>query len=121
MDILSFSFKCWKLFIKNGFNTRSLYYKKDYDETGNSPDAAILTIYNSHDNEFQKVHTLAVTKENGKFYTHNHGANSYKIAYDSITDIINKIISGNEKFMYLTAIYKKLIYYYNYQVEYNKK
>ena len=85
----------------------SSYNKQDYDVIGNSTDAAVLTIYNSQENEFQKVHTVAVTKENGKFYIHNHGANSYKIAYDSISDIINKIISGNDKFLYLTGIYKK--------------
>ena len=94
-------------FQKNGFNTRSSYYKKDYDEIGNSADAAILTVYISANDNFQKVHTVAVTKENGKFYIHNHGANSSKTAYNSISDIINKIISGKDKFMYLTGIYKK--------------
>ena len=50
---------------------------------------------------------MAITKENGKYYVHNNGINSSSIAYNSITDVLNRINRGKAKNIYLTGVYKK--------------
>ena len=94
-------------FKKNGFRTWSSSKKSDYDKIGEATDASILTVYNSVDDIFQGIHFMAITKENGKYYVHNNGSNSSKIAYSSISDVLKRINSGKAKDIYLTGVYKK--------------
>ena len=96
-------------FKKNGFNIWSSMNQKDYDTIAKATDATILSFYFGYGNTdiSKKIHFVAITKENGKYYVHNNGDNSYKIAYNSITDVLNKINSGKVKQIYLTGIYKK--------------
>ena len=94
-------------FKKNGFKTWSSTNKKDYDKIGDETDASILTVYNNVDDIFEGIHFMAITKEKGKYYVHNNGRNSSSIAYNSITDVLNRINRGKAKNIYLTGVYKK--------------
>ena len=94
-------------FKKIGYRTKSSSKIRDYDRIGIETDASILTIFNNAFNIFQGLHFIAITKEHGKYYVHNNGDYSYNIAYNSITDVLNRINSGKAKNIYLTGVYKK--------------
>ena len=92
---------------KNGFSYKSSMNKEDYEEIGKTTDACILTIYNNVSNILKAVQFIAITKENEKYYIHNYGTDSYKIAYNSMKDVLERIFSGNVWNIYLTGIHKK--------------
>ena len=89
-----------------GFKTISSSKKDDYDKIGENSDALILTKYNDKNNIFNTVHTINITKKNGKYYIHNDGKNCHLIPYNSISDLLLKINNGNAKDIYLTEIIK---------------
>lgn len=94
-------------FKKNGFRTRSSYVMKDYEEIANECDAFVFTMYNNVEDIFDMLHTVGISKKNGKFYIHNNGRGSASRAYDSITDLITKINNGKAKDIILIGVYKK--------------
>ena len=94
-------------FKKNGFKTASSWKKEDYEKIAKESDVLILTIYNNKDDILDQVHTVCITKKNGKLYVHNNGANSASVAYDSITDVLKRINSGRAKDIFLVGINKK--------------
>ena len=96
-----------KYFIKNGFPTKSSSKKEDYENIAKGSDVLILTIYNNKEDITDQVHTIAITKKNGKYFVHNNGSNSALTGYDSITDVLKKINSGKAKDIFLVGINKK--------------
>ena len=53
------------------------------------------------------MHTICITKKQGKYYVHNNGAKSSSVPYDSITDVLAKINDGKDKDIFLIGINKK--------------
>ena len=90
-----------------GYRTWSSSKKEDFDKIGQATEASILTVFNSVDDITRGMHFMAITKTNGQFYVHNNGNNSSKTAYNSITDVLNRINGGKAKEVYLTGVYKK--------------
>ena len=87
------------------FRTWSSSKKEDYDKIGEATDASILTVYNSVEDITRGIHFMAITKTNGKYYVHNNG-NSPSTAFNSISDVLNRINGGKAKDIYLTGVYK---------------
>jgi hypothetical protein len=94
-------------FRKLGFKTQSSTEKEDYLNIQNSCDAFILTIYNNVDDITRSLHTLSISKRNGKFWVHNNGGYGHLIEYNSILDILEKINNGKSKDIMLIGIQKK--------------
>ena len=67
----------------------------------------ILTKYNDIEDITQCIHTVCITKKNGKFYVHNNSYYGHNIQYDSIEDILNRIDGGLAKDIVLLGIRKK--------------
>ena len=91
---------------KKGFKTISSTKIEEYDKIGEKAEALIFTIYNDKNNIFNMIHTINITKKNGKFYIHNNGHNCHLKPYDSISDLILKINNGNAKDIFLIGIFK---------------
>ena len=94
-------------FKKNGYKTMSSSKKANYENIAKSTDVLILTIYNNIDDITDQVHTICITKNQGKYYVHNNGSRSAGVAYNSITDVLAKINGGRAKDIFLIGINKK--------------
>ena len=94
-------------FIKNGFPTKSSSIKDDYEQIAKNSDVLILTIYNNKDDIMAQIHTIAITKKNGKYFVHNNSANPPSVGYTSFANALNSINSGKAKDLFLIGINKK--------------
>ena len=94
-------------FVKNGFKTRSSSKKENYEKIAKESDVLILTMYNNIYDITAQIHTIAITKANGKYYVHNNSSNPPSIGYNSITDVLAKINGGRAKDIFLIGINKK--------------
>ena len=90
-----------------GFETMSSCEKEEYVYIQENCDAFVLTLYNDIDDIREMIHTLNISKKNGKYFIHNNSFNSQLREYDSILDILEKINGGKSKDIYLTGIKKK--------------
>ena len=76
----------------------------DFNKIGRETYASILSVYNPNIYYWSNaIRFWAISKENGKYYVHNNEDGSPKIAYDSITDILQKT---GMKYIYLTGVYR---------------
>ena len=91
---------------RQGFKTVSSTRREEYDKIGEECDAFILTLYNDKYNIMNMVHTINITKKNGKFFIHNNGKNCHLKDYKSISDLLNQINKGNSKDIFLIGIIK---------------
>ena len=94
-------------FVKNGFKTKSSSKKEDYEQIAQNSDVLILTMYNSRYDITAQVHTIAITKKDGKYYVHNNSANPPNVGYSSFTTCLSLINSGLAKDLFLIGINKK--------------
>ena len=94
-------------FVKNGFKTHSSSKNEDYEKIANESDVLILTMYNNRYDITAEIHTIAITKANGKYYVHNNSCNPPSIGYNSITEVLNKLNNGLAKDIFLIGINKK--------------
>ena len=94
-------------FVNKGYKTKSSSKKIDYENIAKNADVLILTIYNNIDDITDQVHTICITKKDGKYFVHNNGRNSASVAYSSITNVLEKINSGRAKDIFLIGINKK--------------
>ena len=92
---------------KNGFNTISSTKKEEYDQIGEICDALIFTFFNDINNVFNMIHTINITKTDGKFYIHNNGHKCHLVPYKSISDLINRVNDGKAKDIFLIGIFKE--------------
>ena len=92
---------------KKGFNTISSTKKEEYDKIGEMCDAFIFTMFNDKNNIFNMVHTINITKKDGKFYIHNNGNKCHLVQYKSISDLVNRVNRGKAKDIFLIGIFKK--------------
>ena len=90
-----------EFFIKQGFKTISSKKEEDFEQIGKNNDSFILTFYNDKNNIFKAVHTINVSKKDGKFIGHNNGK-CFK-SYNSITELIH---DGNSQAIFLIGIKK---------------
>ena len=93
---------------KLGFETIHSTNKEEYLQIQNSCDAFLLTKYNNIEDITQAIHTISISKKDGKFYTHNNGSIGIRTKYNSILDLINKIDGGRAKDIVLIGIKKKI-------------
>ena len=94
-------------FVKNGFPTKSSTKKEDYEQIAKNSDVLILTMYNNKNDIMAQIHTIAITKKNGKYFIHNNSANPPSVGYSSITTALSLINSGFAKDLFLIGINKK--------------
>ena len=90
-----------------GFETKLSTNNKDYYNIQNDYDTFILTKFNDIDDITNCVHTICITKKNGKFHVHNNGYYGHTIEYNSISDILERIDYGKAKDIDLLGIRKK--------------
>ena len=93
-------------FNKLGYETKSSPNKEEYLDIQNTCDTFILTKFNNIDDITKCIHTICITKNNGKFHVHNNGYSGYLIEYDSISDILARIDGGKAKDIVLVGIKK---------------
>ena len=94
-------------FDKLGYKTILSGDKKDYYDIQESYDVFILTKFNNVDDIMDLIHTICITKKNGKYHVHNSGYSGYLIEYKSISDILQRIDGGKAKEISLLGIKKK--------------
>ena len=94
-------------FKNNGYKTMSASKKDKYESIAKSSDVLILTIYNNIEDITDQVHTICITKKQGKYYVHNNGSKSSTVPYNSITDVLARINGGKAKDIFLIGINKK--------------
>lgn len=92
-------------FFKNlNFETFSSFNEKDCDFIGNNYHTFVFTFFNDKFNVFNQVHSICITKKNGKFFTHNNGDDL--IFYNSMKELVFNINNGNAKLILLIGIKK---------------
>ena len=94
-------------FNKLGFETKLSTNNKDYFNIQNEYDTFLLTKFNDIDDITKCIHTICITKKNGKFHVHNNGYSGHLIEYNSISDILERIDNGKAKDIDLLGIRKK--------------
>ena len=94
-------------FKNNGYKTMSASKKDKYENIAKSSDVLILTIYNNIEDITDQVHTICITKKQGKYYVHNNGSKSSTVPYNSITDVLARINGGKAKDIFLIGVNKK--------------
>ena len=91
-------------FKKLGYETMSSCKKADYDKIGKETDASVLVVYNNKEDITEAIHYMAITKKDGIYNVHNNGRNSASVAYNSISDVLNRINGGKSKDIFLVGI-----------------
>lgn len=90
-----------------GFETLMSTKRKEYENVEKNYDAFILTKFNDIDDIYNCIHTVCITKKNGKFYVHNNSYYGYNTPYESIEELLNRIDGGKAKDICLLGIKKK--------------
>ena len=92
---------------KQGFTTKMETDEKNFDSLGKSSDSLILTMYNDKDDISKEVHTINISKENGKFTAHNVYCNGKVVGpYASVSEVISNINKGKAKGISLIGVSK---------------
>ena len=90
-----------------GFKTLSSFKREEYANIEKNYDTFILTKFNDIEDITQCIHTVCITKKDGKLYVHNNSYYGHNIQYNSIEDILNRIEGGQSKDIVLLGIKKK--------------
>ena len=96
-----------KFFNELEYETMSSTKREDYANIQNHCDTFILTIYNDVEDIMAMIHTVNISKKDGKYFVHNNGENENLIEYDSIIDVVVKINNGKSKDIFLIGIKNK--------------
>lgn len=95
-------------FNENGYKTKVITTASpnDFNQLGKDYDAIIVTIYNNGDDITEQAHTVAITKYEGKYYSHNLDdiASESLSSHESLT---NDNTSGNRKIISAIGISKE--------------
>jgi predicted butyrate kinase (DUF1464 family) len=93
---------------KQGFVTKLTTEEKEFDDIGKKFESMILTMYNDKNDISQEVHTVNISKENGKFTAHNVYCNGKVVGpYASVSEVIKNINGGKAKGISLIGVKKK--------------
>lgn len=92
---------------KQGFKTTLTTIEKEFDELGKKSASLILTMYNDKDDISKEVHTVNISKDNGKFTAHNVYCNGKAVGpYASVSEVLKNINGGKAKGISLIGINK---------------
>lgn len=92
---------------KQGYKTNLCTEEKDFDSVGKDSDTLILTMYNDKDDISKEVHTVNISKQNGKYTAHNVYCNGYVVGpYNSVSETIKNINGGKAKGISLIGVKK---------------
>lgn len=95
-------------FNENGYKTRLITTtnERDFNQLGEDYDSIIVTIYNDRDDITEKAHTVAITKYEGQYYSHNldNKVRRSSSLYESLTYNKEK---GNRKIISAIGISKE--------------
>lgn len=95
-------------FIKQGFESSFTANVEEFDSVGKENDTLILTIYNDKDDIRKEVHTVNISKEEGKYTAHNVYGNGKIVGpCFSVSEILQMIHHGKAKGIFLIGIRKK--------------
>jgi hypothetical protein len=93
---------------KQGFATKLTTEEKEFDGIGKAYESMILTMYNDKNDISKEVHTVNISKENGKFTAHNVYCNGKVVGpYASVSEVIKNINGGKAKGISLIGVKKK--------------
>ena len=89
----------------HGYVTKFSMKDSEYDRIADEYETAILTIYNDGLDIMKAVHTVNVSKHNGKYLAHNVNCNGkVQGPFDSISDMMTKINHGKSKAISLIGV-----------------
>lgn len=92
-------------FVKKGYETIFSTKVNDFDRIGESYDSLILTFYNDKKDISKQVHSVNITKLEGKLYVHNLHCDGRKSGpYDTINQCLTTINGGQAKGISLIGI-----------------
>ena len=95
-------------FNKNGFIAKLTLKEKEFEEIAQQSESLILTMYNDFTDIRKEIHTVNVSKSDGKYTAHNVYCNGQIVGpFDSISEIIKNINSGKAKGISLIGIRRK--------------
>lgn len=90
---------------KHGYKTQMATDETQFDAIGKSHDSLILTMYNDKNDISKEVHTVNISKENGKFTAHNVYCNGKVVGpYASVSEVIKNINQGKAKGISLIGV-----------------
>lgn len=93
---------------RHGFKTELCTDEKEFDAVGKRNESMILTMYNDKNDISQEVHTINISKKNGKYTAHNTYCNGKVLGpFDSISETISSINNGKAKGISLIGIRQK--------------
>ena len=93
---------------KKGYPASITTKDTEFDALGKKSDSLILTMYNDKEDISKEVHTVNISKENGKFTAHNVYCNGKVVGpYDSVSQTIANINKGKAKGITLIGVNKK--------------
>lgn len=92
---------------KHGYKAIFTTKLSEFDRIGEASDTLILTIYNDGADIMKAVHTVNVSKHNGKYIAHNvHGNGIVEGPFDSMTALMAGINNGKSKEISLIGVTK---------------
>lgn len=90
---------------KHGYITEFTTKLSEFDRIGAESDSLILTIYNDGADIMKAVHTVNVSKENGRYVGHNvYGNGRVAGPYNSVTELMEGINNGKSKAISLIGV-----------------
>ena len=93
---------------KNGFKAEMTTEESEFDAMGKKSGSLILTMYNDKEDISKEVHTVNISKENGKYTAHNVYCNGKVVGpYATVTEVIKNINGGKAKGISLIGVNKK--------------
>lgn len=92
---------------RHGFTTHLTTKEAEFDSVGKDYQSMILTMYNDKDDISKEVHTVNISKADGKFTAHNVYCNGKVVGpYASVSEVIKNINGGKAKGISLIGIKK---------------
>ena len=92
---------------KHGFKTDMTTNEADFDNFGKKYQSLILTMYNDKDDISKEVHTVNISKEDGKFVAHNVYCNGKVVGPNAtVKELIANMNGGKAKGISLIGVSK---------------
>ena len=94
---------------KQGFKTDMTTNEADFDNFGKKYQSLILTMYNDKNDISKEVHTVNISKENGKFVAHNVYCNGKVVGPNAtVKELIANMNNGKAKGISLIGVSKSV-------------
>ena len=90
---------------KQGYKTEMAHEEADFEPLAKKCKTMIMTMYNNKDDISKEVHTVNISKENGKYTAHNVYCNGKVVGpADSLTELMKSVNGGKAKIISLIGI-----------------